>query len=223
MQPVDNKYPVFGFHFRRYVPYAKFGRAHHFNLGMGGYFEGDNRSASTSLKVSSRTYGAVMFNRFGIVHNFAGSSGTHFHPLFGDVVVGMSKVQHTLVEGTLAGPDLFGFKASTAGNNPLVKPSPDINTFVDMRVDFGTPNKLHISGSVSGDHFPNIEVFLLCYRSARSAMLLDGRTDWGGTTGPAMKLFGAGKSNTIAKISASLSLDTKGELATNYTVAWMKI
>ncbi len=219
MRELDKRYPSFGFYFRRYVPAAKFGRANPYSLGIGGYFEGDNRQASTSLKVSSRTYGMVIFDQFGVGFHSGGSDGTHFHPTIGSVIVGMSKVKHTLVETTLNGPNLFGFRASTAGNNPLVKPSPDINTFVDMRVDFGNFNKLNISGTVSGDHFPNIEVFLLCLRSARTAMLLDGRTDWGGNTGPMFKLFGAGKSNTIAKISASLILDSKGELATDYTVA----
>jgi hypothetical protein len=223
MRELDKNYPAFGFYFRRYVPYAKFGRANPYTLGVGGYFEGDNRGPSTSLKVSSRTYGVVMFNRFGVGHHFAGSDGTHFHPTIGSVVVGMSKVKHTLVEDTLAGPDLFGFKASTAGNNPLIKPSPDIDTFVNMRVDFGSPNKLVITGDVAGDHFPNIEVFILCYRSSRTAMLLDGRTDWGPSTGPMTKLFGAGKSNTIAKLSAALNLDQKGELQTSYTVSSMKL
>lgn len=210
-------------HFRRYAPFEKFGRINPYTGFTGlGYFAGDNRGPSTSLQVSSRTYGGVMFNRLGIVYNIAGSSGTHFHPAIGDEIIGISKVS-SVVSHTLDGPELFGFKANTAGNNPLVKPSPDINTFVDVVIDFRTPNSLMITGGAYGDSFPNLEVFLLCYRSSRTAMLVDGRTSGGANTGPATKLYGASEFNLLGKILASLTLDQKGELASNSSVGYIKL
>ena len=219
MPEIDKKHPVFGLHFRRYAPFAKFGRMNPYTGFTGlGYFEGDNRGPSTSLQAASRTYGAVMFNRFGIVHSFFNSSGTHFHPAIGSTVVGMSKVSHTLVRHSIHGPDMFGFKASTAGNNPLVKPSPDINTFVDVVIDFGSQTTLKVSGEAFGDSFPNLEVFLMDYRSSRTAMLLDGQTGGGAHLGPATKLYGASESRSLGRFRANLLLDSKGELRASSTV-----
>ena len=115
----DPRYPVYILFFRRYAPFARFGRANPLTVGFG-YFEGDDRDASTEMDVTSRTYAAVFFNRFGPVYDFAGSSGTAFHPAIGSVITGMAKVSHAIVRSTLTGPDLFGFEANSAGGNPLV-------------------------------------------------------------------------------------------------------
>ncbi|HJZ76174.1 MAG TPA: hypothetical protein VKE51_30775 [Vicinamibacterales bacterium] len=217
----DPKYPVFGFYFRRYAPWALFGGVNPYT-NVFGNFEGDNRKTSTSLKVTARTYGCVMFNRAEIVHWFAGSDFTRFHPTLGAVITGLAKGDHTMVRSRLAGPDIFGFSASTAAHNPLVKPSPDINTFVDVTIDFGTPATLAIRGAVFGDVFPNLEVFLVCYRSARTALLVDGQAPTamlGGTNvGPVLALPGAGKDQSLGKINAHLMLDERGTLANNSTV-----
>jgi hypothetical protein len=211
MVEIDRNFPVFGLHFRRYAPFARFGRANPLTFGFG-HFEGDDRDASTSLKSSSRTYGAVLFNQFGIVHSFAGSSGTEFHPAVGDVIKGMAVVKSTVVKNTIHGPSLFGFRASTSGGNPLVPASPDIDTLVDARVDFGLPNMLRISGQVYGDNFPNLEVFVVCYRSGRTALLVDGQTDGGRNTGPMMHLWGSHSEQTLAPLNANLRLDDNGRL-----------
>ena len=225
MGEIDTKHPAFGFYYRRYVPFATFGRANPYTMGVGGYFKGDNRGPSTSINysVKSRTYGFVIFNRYGIMHSFADSSGTTFHPTFGDAIEGHSKVNHTMIRGTVNGPDLFGFRSSTAGNNPLIKPSPDINTFVDVVINFGTPNTLKITGEVFGDNFPNLEVFLVCYRSARTALLLDGRTSGGAQTGPMTRLYGSHEHFSLGMISSNLALDQKGELSANSTVSPTKL
>ncbi len=222
MTMFDPGFPVFGLYFRRYAPFARFGRANPYSLGFG-TFSGDNRSVSTSLNVTSRTYGVVMFNRFGIGHTFANADRTHFHPTIGSVVVGTSKVSKTVVRTTLQGPDQFGFRASTAGNNPLIKPSPDINTFVDAEFDFGTPTKLKIRGEVFGDNFPNLEVFLLCYRSSHTALLLDGRTSGSASAGPATRLLTSHEWFSLGKFSSELSLDKNGELSLNSMVAPMAL
>lgn len=213
----DRKYPVFGLYFRRYAPFKEFGGITPYTF-VAGNFAGDNRGPSTSLKATSRTYGCVMFNRFGVGYSFAGSSGTHFHPaLFYDTISATAKTKLTFVQSTLNGPDLFGFKASSAGSNPLVKPSPDINSFVHVRIGFGVANRMTVNGEAFGDTFPNLEIFVVCYRSARTALLYDGRTTLGPDEGP-FGLFGAHESHRLGTFSAALALDRKGELSTNTTV-----
>ncbi len=205
------KYPTYGLYFRRYAPFDTFGIPS---------FEGDKRAeASTSLKATSRTYGCVMFNQFEIVQYFAGTSGTHYHSSVWGDIVGMSKVSETVVRTRLAGPGLIEFEASTAGGNPLIPKSPDIDTFVTARFDFGfgSPRLMRITGEVFGDNFPNLEVFLLCYRSSYTALLIDGRTTGGRRTGPVTRLAGAHRQQSLGRLSGSLLLNENLELTRNYT------
>jgi hypothetical protein len=211
------KYPTFGLYFRRYAPFDTFGAN---IIALGQRFEGDKRrAASTSLKATSRTYGCVMFNMYGIVYRMAGSSGTRFHPLLFREIVGMAKVSMTVVRSNLAGPGLFEFTASTAGSNPLVPKSPDIDTIIKARVDFGKPRVLRLDGEVFGDNFPNLEVFLVCYRSAHTALLIDGRTTGGRDTGPYTRLLGSHSGHSLGRFSVALALNETGELASNYTAS----
>jgi hypothetical protein len=211
------KPPTYGLYFRRYAPFDTFARVNPVDLG--GSSEGDKRTtASTSLKVTARTYGCVMFNEYGIVYRFAGTTGTLTSTLLWGDIVGYSKVSMTLVRSTLTGPSLFGFRASTAGAYPLLPASPDIDTIVTARVDFGLRNFLRLNGEVSGDNFPNLEVFLLCYRSGRTALLIDGRTTGGRDTGPFNRLWGSHSNHSLGRLDASLALNEKRELAFDYKV-----
>lgn len=212
MVEIDKRYPVFGLHFRRYAPFARFGRFNPLTVGFG-YFGGDDRGVSTSLQDSSRTYGAVMFNKFGVVHHFAGACPTEFHPAVGSVIKGMAKVKSNFVRTKLEGPSLFEFRASTAGGNPLVPGAPDIDTFIDARIEFGMASRLRVSGHVYGDNFPNLEVFLMCYRTGRTALLVDGQTEGGRSTGPMGHLWGDGADNLIAVFRGDLPLDDEGRLS----------
>jgi len=126
------KYPTYALVCRRYAPFETFGVA--FPYGMG-RFEGDNRGPSTSLKDSSRIYQVIFFNRYGLVYDYAGTSGTAYNSAVWGKIVGHAKISSTAVRGTLSGPDLFAFEASNAGGNPLVKPAPDINTLLRARID----------------------------------------------------------------------------------------
>lgn len=205
----DPRYPVYILFFRRYVPFGRFGRVQPYTLGFGGYFEGDDRGVSTSLKATSRTYCTVYFNRFGPVYDFAASSGTAFHSVLFGVIRGMADVKHAVTRTTLTGPDLFEFEASSSGRDPLTPIAPNIDTFVKARVDFGSLNFLRISGQVRGDDFPNLEVFLVD-PSRKTALLVDGRTDGGRNTGPLFHLWGSGSGVVLAGFNASLPLDKKG-------------
>jgi hypothetical protein len=159
-----------------------------------------------------------MFNHDGIVDRYAGTDGTHIHLRFFGEVVGNAKVSMTVVRSSLAGPSLFEFTASTAGANPLIPGSPDIDTVVKVRIDFGAPKVLRLSGEVFGDNFPNLEVFVVCYRSAHTALLIDGRTKGGRDTGPATRLIGSHSGHSLGRFVANLALNEKGELAYDYKI-----
>ncbi|MET4235547.1 hypothetical protein ABIA85_008858 [Bradyrhizobium sp. LA6.10] len=201
-----NAHPAFGLHFRRYAPFSTFGFG----------FEGDNRGPSTSLKATSRTYGCVMFNKVEVFYWFGGTSGTHRSTLLFGEIIGHSKVRMsvTTIPSTRAGQVIF--KASTAGNMPLLPKTPDIDTSVYLAIEFGSQT-MHVEGSVFGDTFPNLEVFLHSYRSEHAALLLDGRTTGGKNLGPISRLPGAGASIFLGKFDRNFSLNEKGELAQNYT------
>lgn len=119
----------------------------------------------------------------------------------------MASVAITSIRSNEAGPGLLGFTASTAGSNPLIPKSPDIDTKVDVRLDWGLAQTMRVSGGVSGDDFPNLEVFLRCYQSGKSALLVDGRTKRNRYAGP-MTLYGAGK--RLCSFTASIPVSKQG-------------
>src|SRR5882672_3285751 len=111
-----------------------------------------------------------MFNQFQIVHGFVNTSGTQYNSLVYSKITGSSKISGTWARTRLAGPGLIEFEASSAGGNPLIPKSPDVDTYLVARFDFGfeSPRRMRISGEVFGDNFPNLEVFLFCYRSGNT-------------------------------------------------------
>jgi hypothetical protein len=206
--------PAFGLHFRRYAPFAKFGFPS---------FKGDNRTQpSTSLQATSRTYGAVLFRQEGIISQFAGSSGTEDANLVLHFLErkAMAKVSIKSTRSAEAGPGLIGFSASTAGANPLMPGSPDIDTTVEVRIDWGADRAMRVNGTVSGDDFPNLEVFIRCYQSKHSALIVDGRTGRGPVAGP-VSLFGGG--GKLCAFSASIPLTAAGLFSRDQTCGQTKI
>jgi hypothetical protein len=217
------KSPVFLFHFRRYAPFKKVGGA------TGFAFEGDDRGPSTSSTATSRTYGCLFVNRSEVLYGFSGTSGTRFlgysdwtGGLLGirilmDVVnadtkgvIGFADVPLRVKEQNAA--NLVAFEASTAGANPLVPGSPDIDTIVKAKFFFH-PKTVIVEGEVFGDDFPNLEVFVTS--RSKSAMLLDFRTTGGQETGPVTRLNGSHSDQSLGKFSVALPLNDKGELATD--------
>ena len=207
----DDQIP-YGLWFRRYAPFATFG-----NIGIGS-FEGDTRTqASGAIGDTSRTYGCVLFNRSEAVRAYAGSSGTVLFGLLGGSIHGMAKVKIAFAKKPSSGA--IEFSAATEGGNPLVPGAPDIDTYVNVKASFSTPGQLNISGDVLGDNFPNLEVFLYCYRSKLSAILVDGRTTGGRDSGPGSRLFGTHATHRIAKFDVSLPIDGTGRLTGSRTAA----
>jgi hypothetical protein len=215
------QYPTFGLFFRRYAPFDSFAGGN--PLAPGQRSEGDHRTgASTSLQVTSRTYGCVFFNAHdGPTYYFSGSSGTITHTLLWGDIRGMADVSMAVFPVIRYLPGVFGLTAATSGGFPLAPKAltPEINTIIRVRIDFSSPNLLRIGGQVFGDDFPNLEVFVLCYRSNHTALLIDGRTTGGRDTGPDTRLWGSHSDKSLGMFYQNLGLDAKGELAGNYTVA----
>jgi len=206
----DDQIP-YGLWFRRYAPFATFG-----SIGIG-EFEGDTRtSASGTISDSSRTYGCVLFSRTEAVRVNGGSSGTILFPKFGGPIHGMATVKTTFRKGLSKSRGTIAFSASTEGGNPLVPGAPEIDTGVNVEVDFSGQNRMNISGEVYGDNFPNLEVFVYCYRSRTSVILVDGRTTGGRDSGPGSRLFGSHATHRIAGFDVSVSLDGAGRITGTY-------
>jgi hypothetical protein len=215
-----DKSNVFAIWFRRYAPFREFG-------AVGFRFEGDHRSGSTSSSVTSRTYGGLFFNKSEILYGTSGSSGTKYTGyapwtivlpggllarLLNDDVRGteaLAKVSLVVKENVR--PGIVEFSASTAGNNPLVPGSPNIDTHLKARIDFSQPRLLGVSGRVFGDDFPNLEVFLIS-ANGRSALLVDAHTTGGQDSGPMTGLPGSGENHLLGQFNNSLSLDDRGQL-----------
>lgn len=206
----DDQIP-YGLWFRRYAPFATFG-----SIGIG-EFEGDTRTqASGSISDSSRTYGCVLFTRTQAVRAYGGSSGTVLFPKFGGPISGMASVKTAFSRGASKMSGAISFTAGTEGGNPLVPGAPDIDTVVNVDVDFSGPQRMNISGEVFGDNFPNLEVFVYCYRSRASVILVDGRTTGGRDSGPGSRLFGTHTTHRIARFDVTLSLDGAGSITGAY-------
>ncbi len=188
--------------FRRYAPFATFG----------GGFEGDNRSgASTSLKATARTIGAVEFAPESVGNVKACSSGTAYLGAGAAVAEALgrhySKVTSSVAVATRT-LDKVRFTAQTAGANPMVPGAPEIDTFVDFEAVF-RGNAIEFSGAVRGDNFPNAEVFVRD-DAGNAVMLLDFATSGGQDTGPMTRLAGAHGDQTIGTFKYRVGLDAAG-------------
>ena len=199
---------IYGLYFRRYAPFKKFGIP---------AFKGDTRTdASAALAATSRTYGCVRFSSYAILDQGAGSSGTEDANLVLTFLdrKATAQVSMSTVRSSEAGPALLSFSASTAGSNPLIPKSPSIDTTVNFRASWGAGTVMHVCGTVLGDDFPNLEVFLRCYRSRKSAMLVDGRTRRDGYTGP-FTLFGSGRK--LCSFLSAIPLSADGTFTADQT------
>jgi hypothetical protein len=76
---------------------------------------------------------------------------------------------------------------TTAGSNPLVPLSPDIDTRLDVEVKEG-PHSIVLSGTMRGDPFPSAEAFIVDSRG--NSVMLTSFNAANPTTGPYVWLIG---------------------------------
>ncbi|PWR18812.1 hypothetical protein DKG75_17685 [Zavarzinia compransoris] len=181
--------------FRRYAPFATFG------LG----FEGDSRTGpDMNASASSRTAAKVEFGPGYVGSVIGSSSGTSY----GTGPKKYAKVATDLKIRTKTDTAL-DFTASSAGANPMVPGAPDIDTFVDLKVQF-LAKAIVLTGKVRGDAFPNGEV-LVFDGSGAAVLLFDFRTKGGKDSGPFTMLMGSGSGNTLGSFGPfSVPLDGSG-------------
>lgn len=164
---------------RSYAPFPRFG----------GGFEGDNRGPSTSKTVTSRTAVEIIFNPQSgkIGKPKATSSGTTWLPLD---VRGLEEPRVTLVN-TSRIHNGVSITVDLAGSNPLVFGAPDIDLHATLWFTL-EGGFLRVLAALSGDRFPNAEMFVTD-GSGKSRMLLTYETTSGALSGPAFALPGNGR------------------------------
>lgn len=118
-----------------------------------------------------------------------------------------------LHEKIASGVDSLNKLVRPASRNP--QGTPDIDTFVDFKATFAG-DKIEFEGTVRGDGFPNAEIYVMD-SDFNAFGLLDYRTK-SGITGPLFRLFGSGRSNTIAKFERKVSIDPYGYFTGDF--AW---
>ncbi len=142
---------------RRFAPFGTFG----------GGFEGDAKSRgitgwlhdgfggfSTSPSVTSRTSLTLSVDGSAITPEAHANASHHF--LLGDGLANVSISNSSTPASSSDG----NIDASSAGSNPLIPLiAPDIDTHLRVTYD-SNGRSLTLAGSVSGDIFPNAEVFV---------------------------------------------------------------
>lgn len=178
--------------FKRYAPFTSFG----------GGFHGDGRKWP-DLNGTARTWGFVHFDLSGVSGYSAKSSPTwhsSWESMRSTQTPSMSVKTHQSTVGELT------FIAHSAGANPMVPGSPDIDTFVDIRYRAGK-----IDGCVRGDGFPSFEAFLVPGKfkgetcPVEYQTLAHWATPYGPFEGPSSKLFGAHEGQFLTAFNKSVT------------------
>jgi RHS repeat-associated protein len=152
-------------------------------------FHGDNRGFTTDLQQkrcdgnypTSRISGRVQFLLPGV--------GVLSDDACSDPSQWLNFTQQTGVPTIYAVGFNGSIQVDIAGNNPVV-PSADIDIHLDMSAKVQT-NQVCYSGSMTGDQFPDVEVFVV-NRENQATMLETFATSGGRQTGPYRHLPGNG-------------------------------
>ena len=199
----------YGLVFRRYAPFEEFG------LG----FEGDKRpEASTSLTATARTIGVVSFSPGNIEYESAFSWGTSYSGLgkkaerlsaaIARALGGSTSKVSASISVKTKTIEAISFTASTAGSNPFILGSPDIDTYIDFDALF-TKTAIEFKGTVRGDNFPNAEVIVYDAELA-PILLFHFETTGGKETGPITRLTGAHEKQILGNFQFRASIDASG-------------
>jgi hypothetical protein len=191
---------------KRFAPWKTFG----------GGFDGDNRTFSTSREA---TYRAGVFINFDLntgrivgqpSANSSGSShllSSKDYDLSGNVVgkkLVYAKVEIGL-EDVKGRAGAIHFRVSFEGSNPLVPGSPNIDTQMFLGA-FMQPDGLFVTGLLSGDPFPNAEVFLRD-NGGNGHLLLTYSTPYDKNIGPGQRLWGSSDKNVVGSFQVTIPLN----------------
>lgn len=165
----------FKLHLRSFAPFESFG----------GGFEGDNRKHSADPCKPARVIGAVTFNPLtGAVIRHEPFSYESKHSLLGTATAKPTERVGAIRTGRAG----IYVQLDLAAANPLVKPAPTIDLHLQVEASIAA-RALNLSASLSGDAFPNAEVFVEDY-TGRRRMLGTFSTSGGRQLGPMTLLWG---------------------------------
>lgn len=178
---------------RRFAPFKTFG----------GGFEGDGRGFDASRNVTYRTAGLVRIDlSTGELSDPKGSSSGTAHDWLGRA---KAEVHAHITSHQVLESGRYTFRLVTAGGNPLVPMSPDIDTYVDLTLA-SKDGVLRITGAVHGDPFPYAEVLIRDHRGS-GYLVFKYKSPHGRYEGPFTRLYGASESNKLGLISSGVLLD----------------
>ena len=190
---------------RSFAPFKDFGFGYH----------GDNRGYSTSSDVSARVHQRINFDtdRNFVTAN-AWSSPTYKVNNPSDSRTASPTVEFTsdLAISKIRNAKTYSFGTHSAGANPDIKGSPDIDVFSIFSITANSKTgNLSISGKLTGDSFPSKEAFI-SDPSGQSVFLGIGQIasrvseNWG----PLTELPGNNSQNPITNFNISITTDKKG-------------
>lgn len=192
IQPVDSSRYQYQLCVRTFAPWKTFSG-----------FEGDNRSFSTSPDVTFRTGGFLVFDieSGDVIEGPNGlSSGTRRDE---DDAKIFSEVTST-VEDLNSHLGVIRFSLSTAGSNPIIPLSPNIDIELGFMA-FINEGNLFVEGVLRGDEFPNAEVYIRDSKG-NPFLLTTFQTQYGPTVGPVLALPGNGD-DVMSEFKIGIMLD----------------
>ena len=209
---------------RSFAPFSSFGFGYH----------GDNRGYSTNASATARVHQQINFDtdKSGI------STRAWSSPTFRTDNPSGAKTANPSVEFTenlsissSGSSKNFSFGTHSAGSNPDIKGSPDIDVFSNFSItDNKKTGSLTISGSLTGDNFPSTEAFIKD-PSGKSVFLGIGQigSGVGKDLGPLTELPFSNSTNPITSFNLTITTDKKGNFTgvqsggTTYGIAdWNK-
>ncbi len=198
----------------RGFPYTFHVRAFHPDASFGGGFDGDNRSFSTSLDVTSRIQQEVTLDTStdGLTQrSWSDESHNPYYPLISPWLptrateTPESGTHSHRVQNSGADVEQHSFTSYVQGNNPLVPGSPNIDVDGHFTVTEDLARgRLHIRATFKGDNFPNTESFVTD-RGGHAVFIATGTLD-----GSPLDLIGEHQDRQVMRADLEVHLDRNG-------------
>ena len=190
---------------RSFAPFKDFGFGYH----------GDNRGYSTSSNASARVHQRINFDtdrNFVIANAWSSPTYKVNNPSGAKTAFPTVEFTSDLSISKSGNAKTYAFGTHSAGANPDIKGSPDIDVFSNFSIaENRKTGTLSISGSLKGDNFPSTEAFI-SDPSGQKIFLGVGQITKGvdKNWGPITELPGSNSSNSIANINLTIQTNRTG-------------
>jgi hypothetical protein len=186
----------FVLHVRSYAPFDRFGVVFH--------GDGANRKPSTAACLTARIHAHVPFDPVSGVVGKADASSSPSRFIWSDQ--GKRASPKAKASGVKLSQGVF-VQLDAWGSVPYISAAPDIDVRVRMEIGYDG-GRLNLAASLSGDQFPNCEVFLEDHRGTRR--MVHSFATWDGPeSGPAKNLMG-NRQRDMGGVCRSFSVDGNG-------------